>query len=181
MKNFILKLILPSWVLELAKQIQNQPSRSTAHQFWKVRYQEWVPVPHGYSDEYVILNTDESEECYQSFNGNIDDLKSHLWDYHQGWCEDWVNHYADDYDCSTEDRFFDEFEIDRFINDLPDNLMQIYVGKQERIASTHLTENDVNWFIKRKQHDYPKLYTYVESAYWSPQLKRLQDWLKALA
>jgi hypothetical protein len=35
-------------------------------------------------------------------------------------------------------------------------------------------------FIERKQHDYPKLYTYAESAYWSPQLRELQDWIKSL-
>ena len=50
----------------------------------------------------------------------------------------------------------------------------------EEIVTTHLTEADANWFIQRKQHDYPKLYTYVESAYWSPQLRELEDWIKQL-
>lgn len=43
----------------------------------------------------------------------------------------------------------------------------------EEVVSTHMTEADAIAFIARKGHDYPTLYTYVESAYWAPQLRHV--------
>ena len=62
----------------------------------------------------------------------------------------------------------------------PPDVKKLYMQEIEEVVSTHLTEHDANWFISRKQHDYPPLYTYVVSAYWSPQLRELQDWIIGL-
>ena len=75
--------------------------------------------------------------------------------------------------------FLESFDIEIY-DELPKGVNKLFVQETEEIVTTHLTEADALWFIKRKQHDYPKLYTYVESAYWSPQLKQLQDWIISL-
>ena len=74
--------------------------------------------------------------------------------------------------------FAESFDYD--FDDLPKGVNRCFVQEAEEIVTTHLTEFGALKFIKRKQHDYPKLYTYVESAYWSPQLRELQDWIIGL-
>ncbi|MCH8553253.1 MAG: hypothetical protein LAT62_15045 [Natronospirillum sp.] len=72
-------------------------------------------------------------------------------------------------------------EAQQASNDLPDGMSVFPVQEVEEVISTHLTQSDAEWFIRRKQHDYPPLYTYVESACWAPQLRQLQGWLTFLA
>lgn len=107
---------------------------------------------------------------------------------------DWVKEWASEHGCmdielvngeidsDCLDDLFDSFNsyFDADWQDLPDDIKKFHMQEIEEVVSTHLTQHEAEWFIKRKQHDYPKLYTYVESAYWSPQLRELQDWVKSL-
>ena len=53
--------------------------------------------------------------------------------------------------------------------------------KEMKIINSHLTEEGAKQFIARKQHDYPKLYTYVYSMYHCNQMKELRSWIKGLS
>ena len=71
---------------------------------------------------------------------------------------------------------------------LEDGEGRAYIGRvtgaliaQDGDTKVFLTEEDANWFIKRKQHDYPKLYTYVESLCFCPQMIELRGWIKSLS
>jgi hypothetical protein len=65
-------------------------------------------------------------------------------------------------------------------DELPDGLLLVRVQEIEEVVSTHMTEADAIAFIARRRNDYPALYTYVESSYWAPQLRQLQDWIIGL-
>lgn len=165
---------IPDWLLEMSKQMSEQPSRCTAHPFWQVRTTEYLPTKEGYNEHHVEVCGEEGI-VYSSLNP-LSELVDYLIENHEEWCIDWSKSYDDEVDDWKD--CFDYFDLDE--GDLPDDLRLIHVQEVEKVVSTHLTEADAEWFIARKQHDYPKLYTYVESAYWSPQLKQLQDWIIAL-
>lgn len=154
---------LPSFLIEMSKQMNEQPNRSTSHPFWQVRCKRYLPTEQGYNDHHWVL-CDDDGEFFRS-DGD-EDLHEVMLDRFPEFCEE------------LEEGFSEWFDPD--IDDLPDCVRKIYVQETEEIVTTHLTESDALWFIKRKQHDYPPLYTYVESAYWSPQLRELQDWIKSL-
>lgn len=177
-KRIILKPLLPDFVFEMADQIATQPNRCTAHPFWQVRYKEWRPVPDDFGDEFQIFDCNDSISIYASYSHD-EDYKDYLWENYQEWCESWAIYENDEDYESPKDCFFDIFSCDG--SEFPDGVEKYRVEQFEQIASTHFTEHDANWFIERKQHDYPKLYTYVESAYWSPQVRKLQDWLRDLS
>lgn len=40
---------------------------------------------------------------------------------------------------------------------------------------THLTYDAAAWFIARKKHDFKELRVYVDSCYWSPELKAIRQ------
>ena len=82
-----------------------------------------------------------------------------------------------------DESFYDYFDFEKHkasFEDFPDAYRVIHLQELYKIVWTGLTEYAANQFINRKQHDYPDLYTYVESAYWSPQLVELQEWIKSL-
>jgi len=114
-------------------------------------------------DEGVVYSSlDPIDELYKYLDENREDFVSH-WNE-----ENHVDHISEWFDPEDDDH-------------LPDGLRRVYVQETEEIVSTHLTEAGAYQFIARKQHDYPKLYTYAESAYWSPQLRQLQDWIISLS
>jgi len=76
--------------------------------------------------------------------------------------------------------YFNFSEHKASFEDFPDGYKVIHLQEIEKIVWTGLTEQAANQFVNRKQHNYPDLYTYVESAYWSPQLVELQEWIKGL-
>lgn len=163
-----LNIEIPDFLLEMSKQMSEQPNRSTAHPFWQVRCKRYIITEAGYNEHHWELINEEFDVIYRSDSN--EDSNTILLERYPEFCSRWVK--------LNGDYFLDEFDID--YDGLPEGVTKIYLQEIEEIVSTHLTEHDANWFIKRKQHDYPKLYTYVESAYWSPQLKQLQDWIISL-
>ena len=179
-----MKVELPEFILELAKQVNEQPNRGTSHPFYQVRCKRYVITASGYNENHWELfdedlgNTIYSSNESHDNDGYIDDML----DNYPHWCDDWVKNKIDDGDLDDDAEFADHFDaedLDQY-SDLPEGVSIHYMQEIEEVVSTHLTLSDAEWFIKRKQHDYPKLYTYAESAYWSPQIKQLQDWLKSL-
>lgn len=161
-----MKAEIPNFLLEMSKQMSEQPSRCTAHPFWQVRCKRFVITEEGYNEHHFILCGDDGE----FFRSDIDPCPNEaLLERHEEFCKQWSE--------ENELDFLESYSFEDRAEDLPDGVKKLYMQEVEEVVSTHLTQHDAEWFIKRKQHDYPPLYTYVESAYWSPQLKQLQDWI----
>ena len=92
---------------------------------------------------------------------------------------DWLSDTFEDVELIDVDFVVENFDFEECEN-LPDELTKIWIQEVDEVVSTHLTLDAAEQFIKRKQHDYPKLFTYAESAYWSPQLRELQEWVKSI-
>jgi hypothetical protein len=165
---------VPEFLLEMSKQMQAQPNRMTAHPFWQVRCKRHLPTEQGYNDcGYEIVGDDGV--VYRSYDSDEEDLELLLLEDYPEFCEKWCA------DMENGDSIEDAIgSFDPQQDELPDGLRLVYVQEVEEVVTTHLTESDAKWFIRRKQHDYPKLYTYVASAYWSPQFRQLQDWIIGL-
>ena len=161
------KIEIPEFLTEMSKQMHMQPNRATADPIWQVRCKRYIVTAPGYNESHWIL-CDDDGEFYRSDIDNGMRAAEYFKDNYEGWFTEKLQEIK-------EDELFDyDFE------DLPDGVSRISVQETEVVVSMHLTEEDANWFIKRKQHDYPKLYTYVESAYWSPQIKELRAWILSL-
>lgn len=174
---------IPEFLIKLSKQMNSDPKRMTAHPLWQVRTTEFIVTEQGYNEHHWEVIDDECGVVYRSDNGDLCELAKFLEDdypdYFSGVIDDYRDGEEPDFDVSEIDEFVSAFDID--FEDLPDGLNRIYVQEVERVLSTHLTEADAEWFINRCSHHYStKLYTYVESAYWAPELRELQDWIKSL-
>lgn len=184
---------IPAFLLEMSKQMNEQPSRCTAHPFWQVRCKRYLVTEEGYNESHwEICDTDDGITLYHSEkDDSYKDLFKHIFEHEAEWLVDWIGYecdkevefVADEIDEALFDELYDLFEdkFDPDYVDLPDSIKKFHMQEIEQVVTTHMTQADAEWFIKRKQHDYPKLYTYVESAYWSPQLRELQDWIKSLS
>lgn len=129
------------------------------------------------SDEgYLIADSEIDEEFNEQIVNHLDcdpdDLPVIL--------EEWVNFEGEEGLTGQEkiDYFIENFDCEA--SDL-EGFRLIWVEEYEDVVmGAFLTEQDANWFINRKQHDYPKLYTYVTSMYFSVQMKELRAWIKGL-
>ena len=155
---------IPDFLLEMSRQMREQPNRCTSHPFWQVRCKRYLPTLDGYNTDHYEVCGDEGV-IYRS-DYPVSELHEFLLDEHEEWCKQYAEAIESWFDLDCDE--------------LPDGLTKIPVQEVEEIVSTHLTQSGAEQFIKRKQHDYPTLYTYVESAYWSPQLRQLQDWIISL-
>jgi len=166
---------IPDFILELSKQLNEQPSRCTAHPFYQVRCKRKYVTAEDYSSDLFEIVGPEGVEWSEGQDN--EDLAEHLAEHYPDWVREQFEDYVDE-DSDLEQIVLEHFEFD--CSDLPDGLRKVYMQEIDEVVSTHLTLDASEQFIKRKQHDYPKLFTYAESAYWSPQLRQLQDWLKQL-
>lgn len=180
-----MKTEIPGFLIEMSKQLNEQDNRCTAHPVWQVRCKRTRVTSSEYSDIFQIVDI-ENEYSVVATNESNEDVNQQIVDYLE--CdpndlpiifEKWVDHYEDDlsgeekieyflnnFDCETDD--IEGFDV-------------LWVEEYEDIVKgAFLTESDANWFINRKQHDYPKLYTYVESMYLCPQMIELRNWIKGL-
>lgn len=177
---------IPDWLIEMSEQMNSDQTRCTSHPFWQVRQKKFIVTERDYDEHHFeIWNIDEClyrSDISEDFRDLADDLDT----YHSEWCLEFLDVKGlmddDEYGESTFIELFDgHFSIEDDVDDLPDCYTITYMQEIEEVITTHLTQADAEWFIKRKKHDYPNAYTYVESAYWSPQLRQLQDWIKSLS
>lgn len=178
--RFLLKHLLPNFLLVMSEEMTEQENRSTAHPFWQVRCKEYLITESGYNEHHWVLVNSEGE-FYRSDKQELSEAFEYLKDSYSEWFTKRVERIR------GEENWDDTADIELLIScsdieylELPDGVDKLYVQEVEKIVTTHFTEADALWFIERKQHDYPKLYTYVESAYWSPQIRKLQDWIISL-
>lgn len=179
---------IPEFLLEMSKQMNEQPNRCTSHPFWQVRCKRYLVTEEGYNESHwEICDIEDGTTLYHSEkDDSYQDLFNYLIENQQSWLKEWASDYGlmdiEQIDEDCIDDLSDAFEsyFDPEWQDMPETLKKFHMQEIEEVVTTHLTQADAEWFIKRKKHDYPKLYTYVESAYWSPQLRELQDWIKSL-
>lgn len=160
---------IPEFLIEMSKEMHTQPGRCTSDPIWQVRNYKYLITKEGYDDHHWELCNDEGVVYRSDKNGDVEEF---LLSEYPEWCAEWCEHNGD---CKD---FIEEFDIE--YEALPDGLEKVSVQEIEEVLTTHLTESDARWFLQRKKHDYPNAYTYVASAYWSPQLKELRNWILSL-
>lgn len=172
---------LPDFLLEMSQRMNTDDSRCTSHPFWQVRCKRYLVTAEGYNQHHWEI-VGEDGIVFRSDIEDMHDLAEYLKEHHSAYFDRVVEDYRDgddkDPDVSDIEEFVYAFDID--YEDLPEGLTRVFVQEVEEVVWTGLTHDGAEAFIKRKQHDYPPLYTYVESAYWSPELRQLQDWIKSL-
>jgi hypothetical protein len=178
---------IPAFLIAMSQQMHEQSNRMTADPIFQVRYKHYLVTAPDYNEHHwEIIEPDDGGTLYHSEECNITNLAEWLLDSETNWCET----VFDDADFDTRGfhdfhdaflAFFDEcFDVENNYESLPDSLMKIHLQETEEVVKTCLTEADANWFIQRKQHDYPKLYTYAESMCFCPQMIELRNWIMSL-
>lgn len=180
LKRHLARLLLPNFLFEISKQMREQDNRFTADPIFQVRYNDYVVTEQGYNDHHWVMCCDHGP-FYRSDKNELSVIYDHLLDNHYEFCREFFLERCDPEDGVNYD-FKEDFRenFDPLHDELPEGITKIYMQEVEKIASTHLTLSEAEDFIKRKQHDYPPLYTYAASAYWSPQIKNLRNWLQDL-
>ena len=168
---------LPSFLIEMSKQINEQGNRMTSEPIFQVRCDRYITCAEDREDYWSIVDTgNEYSEIYRSDECDADYFFSYMRDNYSEWVEEWE---------SNEDEEFNSgnFDIEGSFLELPDGYDELEVIPMQRIhevVKSCLTEFDAQSFINRKQHDYPKLYIYVESMTFCPQMIELRNWIKGL-
>lgn len=174
---------LPDFLIEMSKQMNSDPSRMTAHPYWQVRTKEFLVTEEGYNEHHWEIIDSEIGSIYRSDLDPLIELGKFIKEHHQEYFERFTFESSDE-DYPLEDDlelFADVWEPSWHSGELPEGMSLVYVQEVEKVLSTHLTQSDAEWFINRCKHHYStELYTYVASAYWSPQFKELQDWIKSI-
>lgn len=179
---------IPKFLTEMSEQMNNEDNRCTADPIWMVCYDNWLTCADGRGDKeiYLINNDCSYTEC-----DDESEVLTYLHEHHGEWVNSIkITKYEDDCLCDDYDSFeqyleSDDFELDLEYNDYdyPDDLTieKLCMQKEMKVVNSHLTLEGANQFIARKQHDYPKLYTYVYSMYFCNQMKELRGWIKSLS
>ncbi|AAN56012.1 ead/Ea22-like family protein [Shewanella oneidensis MR-1] len=182
---------IPAFLLEMSQQMHQQNNRCTAEPIWQVRCKRYLPTEEGYDEHHwEIVDTDgDATALYRSDKCDKQALAEWLAENDHQWCSNWLFDNDIDEVCHDVTHAFDEVFINAFIDkfnvesdhdQLPDPLKKFHLQETEEVIKTCFTEADARAFIARKQHDYPKLYTYVESMVFCPQMIQLRHWIMSL-
>lgn len=166
---------IPKFLIDMSEQLNTQDNRITADPIWMVCYDKKHVTADGYHQftEYAV-NDGDYRIVFSTEEGSLADNKhasEFLIENHPEFCQDWEKSSQEDFDC---------FNFENEIYDLPKGIEEFHMIRRQEIVKACLTEADANWFIKRKQHDYPKLYTYVFSMCYCPQMIELRQWIMSL-
>ncbi|EJK2113538.1 TPA: ead/Ea22-like family protein [Vibrio vulnificus] len=185
---------IPDFLLEMSKQMHQQNNRITAHPIWQVRHKQYLVTEQGYNESHwEIAETEEGNTLYHSDkHHDYKLLLLYLIESHPYWVQEWAEQFTDmNIELADGEMMLEELELDRLTDafnssfdpdwqDLPEGVKKFHMQEIEVVVKTCLTEADANAFILRKQHDYPKLYTYVESMVFCPQMIELRNWILSL-
>ena len=182
-----MKIEIPTFLIEMSEQMNNEDNRCTADPVWQVRCKRTRPTGQEFSDRFEIIDRENdyslvaenisdievNEQIINYLDCDINDLPVILeeWVDSQGegleTGEDKIEYFVENFDCQYDE--LQGFEL-------------VWVEEYDDIVQgAFLTEQDANWFINRKQHDYPSLFTYVESMYFCPQMKELRKFIKSIS
>lgn len=178
-----IKVKIPDFLLEMSKQMHEQDNRITAEPIWQVRYRKNLLTADGYSDNFELVDRENDYDTVYSNDenslANKDYALEYLLEHYEDWCLNWARYEVENEDDDLTKYFKNNFDVDDSW-ELPDDVEKHYLQEIEVVVKSCLTEADAKWFIWRKQHDYPKLYTYVESMIYCPQMIELRHWLLSL-
>jgi len=162
-----MKVEIPDFLKEMSEQINTQDNHITADPMFCVYYDKKVSAGEDYAEGY--------EYCHEDgVIGDFEALKEHLNKNHP----DFVVSVVADLEL---DGFEDWDELDCDVCDLPCGIFKYHYQKVKTFVKASFTEAGAKQFIKRKQHDYPPLYIYVESMVYQHQMIELRNWIKSLA
>lgn len=181
---------IPDFLLEMSKQINTQDNRITAEPIWQVRCKRLRVTAEGFGEFIQIVDTEDDYHIVAS-SANNDSMNEQIVKHLDCDPEDlpvmlekWVDD-REDFGMSGEEKidfFIDNFDCDYDLDDLGYSFEKFTMEEYEDIVKgAFLTEADAERFIQRKQHDYPKLYTYVESMTYCPQMIELRKWIMSLS
>jgi hypothetical protein len=174
---------IPAFLIEMSKQMHEQDNRCTAEPIWQVRCKRYLVTEQGYDEHHwEIIRENDGWPVHRShIDSDYKKLAEALIDSDEEWCVEWCEEM--DVELGDEDDFIAKFSMqydpDGWL-DLPFGYKRLYLQETEEVIKTCLTEVDARAFIARKQHDYPKLYTYVESMVYCPQMIELRNWILSL-
>ncbi|TVP11761.1 ead/Ea22-like family protein [Shewanella sp. KCT] len=181
---------IPAFLLEMSQQMHQQSNRYTAEPIWQVRCKRYLITEQGYNEHHweIIDSEDDGKALYHSDRCDKQPLAEWLLENDLGWCDSWLEEIdisadIDDLGAFSEifmQSFLDDFDVESDYDELPDSLINLHFQEIEDVIKTCFTEADALAFIARKQHDYPKLYTYVESMVFCPQMIELRNWILSL-
>ena len=171
---------IPEFLIEMSKQLNTQDNRITAEPIFNVQYTKWLTCADDRGDKTVVFISDGGE--YTEFE--MDDISGfckYFSEYHSEWLAEVLKNEDGDFQC-LEEEIGDLNEINWVSFDWPESVdvEKIDLQKTTEVVKSCLTESDAQWFIQRKQHDYPKLEIYVESMVFCPQMIELRKWIMGL-
>ena len=167
---------IPKFLTEMSEQMNNEDNRCTADPIWMVCHDNWLTCADDRGDKEVFLVCGDGE--YAEF-----DTEEEVIEYLIDHCNEWVIEYLSKETNGAEvDELGEYFDIEADCAHWPNgfSVEKICMQKEMKVINAHLTLEGANQFIARKQHDYPKLYTYVYSMYFCNQMKELRGWIKSL-
>jgi len=173
----------PKFLLEMSKQLNEQGNRMTADPLFEVRYKTSLVTESGYNESHFEVFNEEGVALYHSERSeNLNELAEFLIENEIEWCKAWCEENEIEMCGGAFVEYFNDLvDLDWFEwNELPGDLRALHMQEIEVTVNSHLTEAGAKAFIERKQHDYPKLYTYAISLSFCAQMIELRNWIKSL-
>lgn len=183
-KGFNMNIEIPDFLIEMSKQLHEQDNRITAEPIFEVRCKRYLVTEEGYNESHweLLHPEDEGRPIYSTKDGfDWSESKFEFYEGNEDWCNEWLK---DRGLMCNEIEFKDHFDFvehkEQVFEDWPDGYYVIHLQEAEETIKSCLTEADAKAFIARKQHDYPKLYTYANSMVFCPQMIELRNWIMSL-
>lgn len=171
-----MKAEIPDFLLKMSNDIASQDNRMTADPMFMVCYDKEVLAPQEMGYEYSSVIDDHKECATVCKNGDLVELKNYLIENEMRGV---IDKFCDDRFISS-DEFTNEFDIEFDLDEIA-GFREVFISKEMTVVNAHLTEEGANAFIARKQHDYPKLYTYVFSMCYCWDMIELRNWIVGLS
>lgn len=167
---------IPAFLLEMSREINTQDNCMTSEPIITVCYDERLTTSEGYQEDGSKWCGEDGVICD---GGDTEALLRHI--------DDEYGHWFDQFCIDREINQDDEDSFDQAIgyfdpdfDDLPDDISRWFYQNTRKTVKYCLTRSDAEAFIGRQQHNYPKLYTYVDSMHSCPQMIELRNWIMSL-
>lgn len=178
--------VLPDFLLEMSRQMHQQGTGGASNPIWIVAYDELITSAQDYGDYFVLVDTQNDNAVLYSAQDCdaqmlVEHVKKQFPVHFKEWYEENMDDGPDD-DVNTIAGCIDD--PCGWIDELGINeglIERLEMQKVTCEVKACLTHADAQAFITRKQHDYPhKLYTFVKSMVFCPQMVELREWILSL-
>jgi hypothetical protein len=168
---------IPNFLLKMSKEINSQDNCMTSEPIITVCHDERLTTAEGYQEEGSEWCGEDGFIC----NGpETEELLKHIVDEFGPWFDQFcIDREINQDDEDSFDQAMDYFDPE--YDDLPDDISKWFYQNTRKTVKYCLTRSDAEAFIARHQHNYPKLYTYVESMHSCPEMIELRNWIMSLS